>query len=188
MPGLDAVLVVSRYYKARNCGLNGMLAQIEWLEAEAARWPHSQRLAYHLLRCHGLLVRNPFLSDTWDAMRPAWFQRYQYWADRVVRISPHSAEMARARAEAMFQRAMNDPDCPRLETVLEVRAEHERAYRLSPLTPLYGHDYAWALRESARLLRETGRADEAADCEARAETVQRETKDLEQRRWGYGLS
>lgn len=188
MPGLDAVLVVSRYYKARTCGLNGMLAQIEWLEAEAARWPRSQRLAYHLLRCHSLLVQNLFLSDKWDAMRPAWFRRYQYWADRVVEVSPHSAEMARARAEAMFYRAMNDPDCPRLETVLEVLAEHARAHRLSPLIPLYGHDHAWALRESATLLRAAGRAAEAAENEARAEKVRADTLELERRRWSHGLS
>jgi len=187
VPGLDAVLLMDRYFRARVCGLKGMLAQIAWLEAEAARWPHNQQLAYHLLRCYGLVVRTPHLGKDWLPQRPDWLVRYRHWADRVTELAPHSAEMARARAEALFHLAMNDDATPRLETVLEVLAEHGRARRLSPIIPQYGHGLAWALRESATLLRAAGRDAEAAENEARAETVQRETKELEQRRWGQGL-
>ncbi len=188
VPGLDAVLLVDRYFKARACGLTGMLAQISWMEAEAARWPHNQRLAYHLLRCLGLVVRTPHLGEAWLPQRPEWLARYRHWADRVVELAPHSAEMARARAEALFYLAMNDDATPRLETVLEVLAEHGRARRLSPIIPLYGHDYAWALRESAALLRAAGREAEAAENEARAEKVRADTLELERRRWSHGLS
>ena len=96
--------------------------------------------------------------------------------------------MARARAEALFYLAMNDDATPRLETVLEVLAEHARAHRLSPIIPLYGHDYAWALRESAGLLRAAGREAEAAENEARAEQVHRQTREREEWRWSHGLS
>lgn len=187
MPGLDAVLLINRPFKARVCGLQGMLAQLSWLEAEAARWPHNQQLAYHLLRCYGLVVRTPHLGRDWIPRRPDWLARYRHWADRVAELAPHSAEMARARAEALFHLAMNDDATPRLETVLEVVAEHGRARRLSPIIPLYGLDHAWALRESAPLLRAAGRDAEAAENEARAEQVRRESEDLQQRRWGRGL-
>lgn len=187
VPGLDAVLLMDRYFKARVCGLQGMLAQIAWLEAEAARWPHNQQLAYHLLRCYGLVVRTPHLGKDWIPRRPDWLARYRHWADRVAQAAPHSAEMARARAEALFHLAMNDDATPRLETVLEVVAEHGRAHRMSPIIPLYGLNHAWALRESAPLLRAAGRAAEAAENEARAEQVKRDAEDLQQRRWGSGL-
>lgn len=187
MPGLDAVLLMDRYFRARRCGLEGMLAQIAWLEAEAARWPHNQQLAYHLLRCYGLVVRTPHLGKDWVSLRPDWLARYRHWADRVAELAPHSAEMARARAEALFHLAMNNDATPRLETVLEVVAEHGRAHRLSPIIPLYGHDYAWSLRESATLLRAAGRAAEAEENEARAAEVRAATLELEQRRWGSGL-
>ncbi len=187
-PGLDAVLLVRRPFRARSCGLQGMLDQIGWLEAEAARWPRNQRLAYHLLRCYGLVVRTPHLGKDWLPRRPDWTVRYRHWADRVAELAPHSAEMARARAEALFYLAMNDDATPRLETVLEVLAEHARAHRLSPIIPLYGHDYAWALRESAGLLRAAGREAEAAENEARAEQVHRQTRELEEWRWSHGLS
>ncbi|NLF58563.1 MAG: O-antigen ligase family protein [Candidatus Hydrogenedens sp.] len=186
-PGLDALLVLQRLFKARNCGVEGLLLKIQWLEGVDSRWPHSQMLAYHIARCYELLAQNLQYAEKYRDKVPEWRKKYRQWAETALKRNPHSAEMANFYGTVLWHLALNDPDTPKLETVMDALACKREVVAMSPVAALYRYGLAWELDEAAKLFREEGDAEGAALLEKEAEEARRIAAEIQQIRIKNGL-
>lgn len=177
----NALVVVRKPWMMRRAAGESALNWVRELEYQDRRFPHSPELAMHLAKWYEFYAQC-FVGPAYAEQRPEWIRNYLYWSETMLNRNPKHADMRMIHANTLMWKLLEAPEGDEEDLLREAEKHFQEMLRLSPILPRHRYAYAGVLKRLAEYFQEKGQNERATEYQSRAQELQREGDDLQERR------